>query len=123
MDLSPGQSLCKALKILKIYSCRDAKISRAKPSSRLANLPGARLLMKPLEIHVSYASLYNVRGGTHTQVPLLNVKSMLNLKLPSPSLLTTSYGILCNFALLYSPIHQNSFFLPLYVFQTLLLRN
>ena len=39
LDLAPGQSLCKALKILKIYSCRDGKSSRTKPSSRLVNLP------------------------------------------------------------------------------------
>ena len=48
MDLAPGQSLCKALKILKICSYRDAKSSRVKPSSQLVNLSGARLLMKPL---------------------------------------------------------------------------
>ena len=42
LDLAPGQSLCKALKILKIYSCRDAKSSRAKPSSQPVNLLGAR---------------------------------------------------------------------------------
>ena len=34
LDLAPGQSLCKALKILKIYSSRDAKSSWAKPSSQ-----------------------------------------------------------------------------------------
>ena len=51
MDLAPGQSLCKALKILKIYSCRDAKSSREKLSSQPVNLPGARLLMKLLHSH------------------------------------------------------------------------
>ena len=47
--MAPGQSLCKALKMLKIYSCRDAKSSRAKPSLQPVNLPGAQLLMKSLE--------------------------------------------------------------------------
>ena len=32
LDLASGQSLCKALKILKIYSCGDARSSRVKPS-------------------------------------------------------------------------------------------
>ena len=48
LDLAPGQSLCKALKILKLYNWRDAEISGAKPSSQPVNLPGARPLMKPL---------------------------------------------------------------------------
>ena len=37
-----------ALKILKIYSCRDAKTSWAKLSSQPVNLPGAQPLMKLL---------------------------------------------------------------------------
>ena len=49
LDLAPGQSLCKALKMLKIYSCRDAKSSLAKLSLQPVNLPGARPLMKPLQ--------------------------------------------------------------------------
>mgnify|MGYP001794257066 CR=1 FL=1 len=48
LDLAPGQSLCKALKVLKIYSGSDAKSSQAKLSSQPVNLPSARLLMKPL---------------------------------------------------------------------------
>ena len=48
LGLVPGQSLYKALKILKIYSCRDAGSSRAKLSSQPVNLPGAQPLMKPL---------------------------------------------------------------------------
>ena len=43
-----GQSLCKALKNLKIFSYRDAESSRAKLSSQSFNLPSARLFMKPL---------------------------------------------------------------------------
>ena len=46
--LAPRQSSCKALKILKIYSCRDAKSSLAKPSSQPVNISGAWPLMKPL---------------------------------------------------------------------------
>ena len=48
LDLAPGQSLCKALKILKIYSCSDAKSSQAKLSSQLFNLPSAWPLMNYL---------------------------------------------------------------------------
>ena len=48
LDLAPGQSLCKALKILNIYSCRDAKSSRAKLSLQPVNIPGTWPLMKPL---------------------------------------------------------------------------
>ena len=39
LELAPGQSLCKALKILNIYSCQDAKRGWAKQSSRLVSLP------------------------------------------------------------------------------------
>ena len=45
LDLAPGQNLCKALKILKVYSCRDAKSSWAKPPSQPVNLPSAQPLM------------------------------------------------------------------------------
>ena len=52
LDLAPRQSLCKALKILKIHSCREnGKSSWAKPSSKLVNLPDGRCpgpLIKPL---------------------------------------------------------------------------
>ena len=46
--MAPGQSLCKALKILEIYNWRDAEISLAKPSSQPVNFPSARPLKKPL---------------------------------------------------------------------------
>ena len=64
MDLAPGQSLCKALKILTIYSCRDAKSSWAKPYSHPVNLPGAWPLMKPL-------SFGGKEGHTNVQISAL----------------------------------------------------
>ena len=39
LDLAPGQSLCKALKILKHFSYRDAKSSQAKLSLQPVNCP------------------------------------------------------------------------------------
>ena len=50
----------QSLKILKISICRDAKSSRAKPSSQLVNLPGARPLMKPLGNDTNVALVLSV---------------------------------------------------------------
>ena len=48
LDLAPGKSLSKALKILRIDNRRDAEISWVKLSSQQVNLPSALPLMKPL---------------------------------------------------------------------------
>ena len=48
--MAPGQSLWKAWKFFKIFSCRDAESSQATPSSQPVNLPSAQPLMKPLII-------------------------------------------------------------------------
>ena len=53
LDLAPRQSLCKALRILQIYSYRDVKNSWEKPSSQPVNLPSAWPLMKPLQWFLS----------------------------------------------------------------------
>ena len=59
LDLAPRQSLCKALKIFKVYSRRDAKGSQAKLSSQPANLPGVQPFMKPLS-HIQYLNCFSI---------------------------------------------------------------
>ena len=63
------QSLFKALKILKIYSCRDAKSRQAKLSSQLINLPGAWPLIKPLTGRpvLGFSISFNV-GGESSEI-------------------------------------------------------
>ena len=72
--MAPWQSLCKALKILKICSCRDAKSSQAKPSSQPVNLPGAWPLMKPLysKHFMHYTLSYLLVGPREAHKPNLD---------------------------------------------------
>ena len=112
MDLAPGQSLYKALKMLNIYSCTNAKSSRAKLSLLPVNLPNVRPLVKPLVISIKRETgpLWLETGvAAHVQHKkskcyrnqLRKISFFLNLKIQK-KLISQMYRISSNLMHIYS---------------------